>query len=86
MFFNLAKNSTNELKSGNHLQRTDIQTVHISTESIKTIEAKTWDFIPREIKASKSLVIFKKKIKNWTPKSCPCRLCRIDIGQVGFKN
>ena len=80
------KNSAYELRSGNHLQRTNIQTVHFGSESIKTLGAKIWDLIPAEIKASKSLMIFKKKIKNWTPKSCPCRLCRIYIGQVGFIN
>ena len=84
--FQFGKNSAYELRSGNHLQRTNIQTVHFGSESIKTLGAKIWDLIPAEIKASKSLMIFKKKIKNWTPKSCPCRLCRIYIGQVGFIN
>ena len=45
------------------LQRTNIQTV-----SIKTLGAKIWDLIPVQIKASKSLMTFKKKIKNWTPR------------------
>ena len=56
--FQFVKNSAYELRSGNHLQRTNIQTVHFGSESIK-------------IKASKYLMIFKKKIKNLTPKSCP---------------
>ena len=86
MLFNLAKNYAYELRNGNYLQRTNIQTVYFGSESIKTLGAKIWDLIPVEIKASKSLMTFKKKIKNWTPKSCPCRLCRIYIGQVGFIN
>ena len=89
--FQFGKNSANELRSGNHLQITNIQTVHFGSESIKTLRAKLWDLIPAEISltifpASKSLTLFKKNIKNWTPKSCPCRLCRIYIGQVGFIN
>ena len=83
MFFNLEKNSAYELRSGNHLQRTNIQTVHFGS-FINTLGAKIWDLIPAEIKALKSLMIFKKKIKNCTPKSCPCRLCRIYICQVGL--
>ena len=74
------KNSAYELRNGNHLQRTNIQTVHFGSG------AKIWDLIKVEIKVSKYLMIFKKKIKNWIPKSCPCRLCRIYIGQVGFIN
>ena len=71
--FQFGKNSANELRSGNHFQRTNIQTVHFGSESIKTLGAKIWDLIPAEIKASKSLMIFKKKIKNWSPKSFPCQ-------------
>ena len=84
--FQFGKNSAYELRSGNHFQRTNIQIVHFGSESIKTLGAKIWDLIPAEIKALKSLTIFKKKTKNWTPKSYPCRLCRIYIGQVGFIN
>ena len=68
------------------LLRTNIQTVHFGSEAIKILGAKTWDLIPAEIKASNSLMIFKKKIKNSTPKSCPCRFCRIYISQDGFIN
>ena len=54
------KNSANELRSGNHLQRTNIQTLHFGSESIKILGAKIWDLIPAEIKASKSLTLMKK--------------------------
>ena len=65
--FQFGKNSAHQLGSSNHLQRTNIQTVYFGSESIKTLGAKIWDLIPAEIKASNSLMIFKKKIKNWTP-------------------
>ena len=84
--FQFGERSACELRRGNHLQRTNIQTVHFGSESIKRLGAKIWDLISVEIRALKSLTIFKKKIKNWTPKSCPCRLCRIYFGQVCFIN
>ena len=62
--FQFSKNSANELRSGNHLQKTNIQTVHFGSGSVKIPGAKIWDLIPAEIKASKSLMIFKTKIKN----------------------
>ena len=46
-----------ELESGNHLQRTNIQTVHFGSESIKTLKGKICAHFPVEIKASKSLMI-----------------------------
>ena len=36
--FQFAKNSAYELRSGNHLQRTNIQTVHFGSESINPIQ------------------------------------------------
>ena len=46
-----SKNSAYEIRSGNHLQRTNIQTAHFGIESIKTLGTKIWDLIPAEIKA-----------------------------------
>ena len=49
--FQFGKNSAYELKSGNDLERADIQTVRFGSESIITLGAKIWDFISVEIKA-----------------------------------
>ena len=84
--FQFGENSAYELRSGNHLQRINIQTAHFGTTSITTLGATIWGLIPADIKASKSFMILKKKIKNWTPKSYSCRLGEIYIGQVGFIN
>ena len=37
---------------------------------------KLWDLVPNDIKLSKSLSIFKRKIKKWASSLCPCRLCK----------
>ena len=44
--FQFAKNSAYDIRSGNHLQRTNTHTVHFESESIKTLGAKIWDLIP----------------------------------------
>ena len=80
--FQFGKSSGYELRSDSHLQRTNIQTVHFGSESMKALGTKIWDHIP----VSNSLVIFKEKIKNWTSVNCPCRLCKIYIGHVDFIN
>ena len=38
--FQFGKNSAYELRGRNHLRRTNIQTVHFCSESIKTLGAK----------------------------------------------
>ena len=50
--FQFGKNSADERRSGNHLQRTNTQTIYFGSESIKTLGAKIWDLIIAEIKAS----------------------------------
>ena len=49
--FQFGENSAYELRSGRHLQRTNIQTVHLGSESMKTLGAKIWSLIPAKIKA-----------------------------------
>ena len=52
--------------------------------SISHLGPKIWDQVPNELKSSKSLNIFKAKIKKWTPDNCPCRLCKLYIHHVGY--
>ena len=61
--FQLDKNSSYKLRSGNHLQRTNIQTVHFGSESIKKLGTRIWDLIPTEIKVSNILWFSRKR---WT--------------------
>ena len=42
------------------------------------------DLVPNEIKESESLNGFKFEIKRWVPEVCPCRICKIYRGRVGF--
>ena len=56
--FQFGTDSVSELESGNHLQRTNIQTVHFGSESIKTLKGQICAHFPAEIKASTSFMIF----------------------------
>ena len=52
----------------------DPKTVHQGTESLSFLGPKVWDMVPSHIKESSNLVLFKTKIRNWSPENCPCRL------------
>ena len=43
-----------------------------------------WNIVPQNIRESSSLNDFKSLIKFWKPGTCPCRLCKNYIAQVGF--
>ena len=53
-------------------------------QSIKYLARRIWDLVPDQIKHCGSLTKFKNLIKSWSPKDCPCRLCKTNIAQVGF--
>ena len=63
-----------------------IKTVRYGTETITYLGPKIWLIIRDEIRESASLEKFRHKIKLWKPNSCPCRICKKYIPNVGFVN
>ena len=61
-----------------------VQTEIFGKETIRYRGIITWDLLPKHIKESKSLSIFKTKIKDWTPEGCTCRLCKEYIFNLGY--
>ena len=78
------KMSSYDLRNNNSFKRRRVKSVWHGTESVSYLGPKIWDLVPNEIKESESLNGFKFKIKRWVPKGCPCRICKIYHGQVGF--
>ena len=72
------------LRNNSIIQRQANRTVHFGTESISSLASKLWELILSEIKSAKSLSIFKEKKKSWTTDTCPCRLCRTCVRNIGF--
>ena len=75
-------NLRSDLISGSY----KIKTVRYSTETITYFGPKIWSIIPDEIRELASLEIFLQKIKLWKPDSCPCRIFKNYIANVGFVN
>ena len=61
-----------------------VRTVNRGLETIRYRGPKTWELVPTDIKDSKSLSLFKTKIKNWKPVGCTCRLCKTFIKDLGY--
>ena len=78
------RNTGYNLRGGSKLKSNTVKTVYYGTESISYLSPKIWEQVPDEIKDSKSLNTFKRKIKSWVPNSCPCRICKIYVSNVGF--
>ena len=56
-----------------------VKTVNKGIETIRYRGPFTWKLVPMEIRNSKTLTAFKKKIKDWKPLGCTCRLCKTFI-------
>ena len=78
--------STNpyNLREAPDFKISNIRSVYNGSETISFRGPKTWSLVPNDIKLSKSLPIFKAKIRRWKPVGCMCRICKTYIQHLGF--
>ena len=78
------RDEIHDLRQGRSWEVPRVQKVNYGIETLRYRGIKTWDLIPDDIKASRSLPIFKQKIKKWKPMGCTCRLCKDYIFNLGY--
>ena len=54
------------------------------SETISSLGPKVWDNLTTELKKIVFLALYKKKIREWAPKNCPCRLRKTYVQNIGF--
>ena len=62
----------------------NIKSVNYGLESIRFLGIKIWESLPNNLKNKESIESFKMAIKAWKPKSCPCRLCKTYLQNIGY--
>ena len=70
---------TNRVLNYNLLSQTDflrntVNTTKFGLNSLRHFASKVWSMIPKEIKNSSTIEIFKSKISKWEPNNCDCKL------------
>ena len=78
------RNNNYSLRGNNVLTRRRVNSVRYGTETVSFLAPKIGDILPKDIKDSESLDIFKRKIKKLIPWVCSCKLCKTYAQQVGF--
>ena len=78
------KESNYSLKNSTALQGRSIKTVMYGSETISSLGPKILDILLTELKKIVSPTLFKKKICEWAPKNCPCRLCKTYVQNIGY--
>ena len=76
--------SSNTRSKSSFYNPSNPKTVNYGLETLRHLGPKLWEMLPIAIKDSESLPAFKTKIKRWVPHSCPCRLCKLYVPQLGF--
>ena len=79
-----SKGTSRNLRNNNEWVIPKARTVNNGIETIRYRGPFTWNLVPNEIRKSKSLSIFKKKIIDWKPQGCTCRLCKIYVQDLGY--
>ena len=59
------RNNNYSLRGNNILTRRRVNSVRYGTETVSFLAPKIWDILPKDIKDSESLDIFKRQIKKW---------------------
>ena len=72
------------LRSQSTLKRIKANSVYFDSKSLSSLAPKLWDLVSDSFKNENSPERFKNRIKTWTTDKCPCRICKVYIGQVGF--
>ena len=72
------------LRINSELAIPNVRSAFHESESVSFLDPKIWNIVPLELKELTSLVAFKKGIKEWKPKNCPCRLRKKYISNLGF--
>ena len=72
--------------SENRFKIRNVKPVRYGTETLAHLGPKIWSIIPNDIKEEQSLKLFTKKIKQWKPERCPCKLCETYEGGLGYIN
>ena len=60
------------------------RTVNYGLETLSYRAPQLWSILPENIKQIDSIDSFKKRIKDWICKDCPCRLCTPYLQNIGF--
>ena len=84
VYSNLSQTIFNELFVRNHSNYNlrsqsdfvipEVKTVYERSNSLRYFGPVIWNLLPKEIKYSDSLDSFIRKIRQWKPNSCSCRL------------
>ena len=81
--FQIRENPYN-LRNPNPFKQINPSTVRYGLEAVSYRGGQVWQLVPEKIRLANSIETFSRQIKTWRCSSCPCRLCKRFIQNLGF--
>ena len=82
--FTLRHQSQYNPRNWTYFDALKVRLVNHGSESVRYLGSKIWEIIPAYMKELDTIEKFKIAIKKWKPESCPCRLCRVYLQNIGY--
>ena len=82
--FTLRHQNQYNLRNWTYFDAPKVRTVNHGSESVRYLGSKIWKIIPAYMKELDIIEKFKIAIKKRKPESCPCRLCRVYLQNIGY--
>ena len=82
--FTLRHRNQYNLRNWTYFDAPKVKTVNHGSESVRYLGSKIWEIIPAYMKELDTIEKFEIAIKKWKPESCPCRLSRVYLRNIGY--
>ena len=82
--FHVRQNNDN-VRHDSYFAIPNVKSVYNGTESLSNLRSRICNLVLDKLRQLVDIHAFKKEIKNWKPKNCPCRLCKRYIPMFFFK-
>ena len=73
--FHVRQNNDN-VRHDSYFAIPNVKSVYNGTESLSNLRSRICNLVLDKLRQLVDIHAFKKEIKNWKPKNCPCSLCK----------
>ena len=81
---NKGKNNTYNVRNFQGFETERKRTLYFGLETIRYRSPQLWSLLPEHMRQLNSLDQFKRSVRQWVCNTCPCRLCKVYLQNVGF--
>ena len=72
-----ARQNNYNLRHDSYFAIPNVKSVYHSTKNLSNLGPRIWNLVPDKLKHLVDIHAFKKEIKKWKPKNCPCRYVKL---------